>query len=242
MTSFESKKISQQKTLGEILRETRESLALNLKQAAKNLRINAVYLEYLEEGKYDKLPADIYTSNFVKAYAQSLNLDIDRIISIYNFEYKLFHQLKNKKDHSFATEKISILSLLSLPKLIRNFVIAGAIIACLAYLGLQIKQIYEPPLLEISEPKDNLITKDPLITIKGQVSPDTKLFINNQEKITNIDGTFTEDLDLQNGVNTIKILAVKKHGEETVIYRQVMVEAPIDIEREINTNTNKPKK
>ena len=68
--------------LGELLRETRLSRAYTLEEVERDTRINSVYLEALEHGRYELLPAPVYTRGFVRSYARHLGLDEEQALSL----------------------------------------------------------------------------------------------------------------------------------------------------------------
>lgn len=63
--------------VGAELRATRERFGWTLDQVSASLRIRAAYLEALEGGRVGDLPALIYATGFVRAYAKLLGLDPD---------------------------------------------------------------------------------------------------------------------------------------------------------------------
>jgi cytoskeleton protein RodZ len=62
-------------SVGEELRERRETLGLDLAEAATALRIKPAYLAALEVGRPGELPAPAYAIGFLRAYADHLGLD-----------------------------------------------------------------------------------------------------------------------------------------------------------------------
>src|SRR5690242_11599616 len=60
---------------GEFLRRQRESLGLDLDEAAAALKIKPAYLAALEEDRLDGLPGAVYARGFMRAYAEHLGLD-----------------------------------------------------------------------------------------------------------------------------------------------------------------------
>jgi cytoskeleton protein RodZ len=78
----------QDKSVGLILRETRESRGLTLEDVAKVTRIGKSYLSNLEEEKFDKLPSGAYIKGFLRVYSAYLGLPEQEIIALY--EKKVF--------------------------------------------------------------------------------------------------------------------------------------------------------
>jgi cytoskeleton protein RodZ len=72
--------------VGEILRERREELELDLDRVGETLRIKPGYLAALEQGRPQDLPGPTYVIGFVRAYAQHLGLDAERVLERYKAE------------------------------------------------------------------------------------------------------------------------------------------------------------
>jgi len=72
--------------IGEILRERREELDLDLDRVGEVLRIKPAYLAALEQGRPQDLPGPTYVIGFVRAYAHHLGLDAERVLDRYKAE------------------------------------------------------------------------------------------------------------------------------------------------------------
>lgn len=59
----------------QLLRETRLSKGLTLEEVAQRTYIKLHYLEALEEGRVDRLPAMVHTYGYIRQYAKLLGLD-----------------------------------------------------------------------------------------------------------------------------------------------------------------------
>jgi cytoskeleton protein RodZ len=62
------------------LRRAREDLGRDLVRIAGDLKIRRVYLEAIEEGRFDDLPGTTYAVGFIRAYADHLGLDSIEIV------------------------------------------------------------------------------------------------------------------------------------------------------------------
>jgi cytoskeleton protein RodZ len=69
--------------VGTLLRERREELGLDLSTIGEALRIKPLYLAALEQGLTEDLPGPAYAAGFIRAYAQYLGLDADRVLDSY---------------------------------------------------------------------------------------------------------------------------------------------------------------
>ncbi len=83
-SSVEPRNIAQ--AVGAVLRERREELGYDLDAIGEALRIKPVYLAALEQGRAQDLPGPTYAIGFIRAYAQLLDLDADRILDDYKAE------------------------------------------------------------------------------------------------------------------------------------------------------------
>jgi len=68
---------------GAWLRRSRLRSGLEIDQIATVTKINPNYLRYIEEEKFEELPAPVYVRGFVGAYARCIGLDPERIVSSY---------------------------------------------------------------------------------------------------------------------------------------------------------------
>lgn len=69
--------------VGDILRKTRAYYNLSIEDVEGALRIRASQLTALEEGQIEKLPGRVYAIGFVRAYAEFLGLDGDKMVYLF---------------------------------------------------------------------------------------------------------------------------------------------------------------
>jgi hypothetical protein len=70
-------------TLGQYLREAREALGMDVREAAQMTRINIAYLKALEADDFKKLPGEVFVKGFLKSYAKFLRLDEAEVVKRY---------------------------------------------------------------------------------------------------------------------------------------------------------------
>lgn len=233
MIIFKHKKISAIQTLGEKLASRRAEQGISLEKAATKLQINPKYLRLIENNDYRQLPPEIYTNNFIKRYCLLLNLNDQLAISMFNKEKNIFfktHQSDspNKKQKSITGHKI--FSKLIQPNTIKYTLIIILFLIIVFYIVNSINKIFLPPELLIKTPaENNVVVNIPTITINGVTEKEVELYINSKQVLYDDNGRFNVDLNLQKGLNIIKITAQKKHSEITTIYKQIIFE-PQNIE------------
>lgn len=223
MTGFFQKKIESIQTLGECLKKHREEKGWSREKAGRALNISARYIKLFEENRYDELPADIYAINILRAYADFLNLSPSTVSDVFLKEKSLYLKTRRKK----MAQKINgwhlFLGRLLNPKTLKYTVIFFVFGALMAYLGVAVNRIASPPALSIESPPDNFLTTAHQIQIIGKTEKEVQLKINDRPFLSDREGNFKLALDLQKGLNIIKISAQKKYSKERAVYRKIMV-------------------
>lgn len=225
MTGFLSKKLIALKTLGEKLQKFRQEKGISIEKAARAINVNAQYLKNIEKDNYDALPADVYTTNILKSYAKLLELNPAIVVDVYNKEKSLYLKIKRGNKVTPISSLMRLSNIFLNPRVLKYAAIAAIIIALGFYLSLEISKIISPPELVIDSPPENLITSKNQISIIGHTEKEVSLSINNRPLFSDQDGNFGLELNLQNGLNIIKIAAHKKHSKEQVVYRKIIVES-----------------
>lgn len=67
--------------IGRALREARQSAGLSLRQIADAIRIKPIYLQAIEAGQFELLPALPQTVGFTRSYAKFLDVDVEQPLS-----------------------------------------------------------------------------------------------------------------------------------------------------------------
>lgn len=70
-------------SLGEKLREARESRGITISEVAEQTRISSLYLEGIEADDYRTLPGGIFNKGFVKSYARFVGVDEQEALQDY---------------------------------------------------------------------------------------------------------------------------------------------------------------
>ena len=207
------------KTVGEIISETRREQNLSLEEVVEetNLRLN--HLIALEAGDYENLPGGVYSEKILETYANFLNLDLAGLKKKFEKE-----SLATRKTPQGAfLQKISPKNFIVTPRLVEISIAAIFIILLLTYLGFEINNIFSPPDLFLTSPNDNLTTENPTITVAGYAEKEVNVKINDQIIQTDALGNFSETLSLKTGLNILKVSAAKKRSRENIIYRQIIL-------------------
>ncbi len=213
MVAFTTKRITKSKTLGEKLREARLDRGLPLEKAAKDLNIAFKYLEALENNRLGDLPGKTYLKNYLRDYSCYLHLDFGELWD----EAKISTQKEAKKFQAIHGRHFFVWS-----KFLSRLAAAFVIIILLVFIGWKISDIFRPPSLVISEPSDGYITSTSQIMLRGLSAKEAEITINNKAVFVDNQGKFEAAVDLQKGLNLIKISASKRYSREKDIILRIL--------------------
>ncbi|MFH0852416.1 MAG: helix-turn-helix domain-containing protein [bacterium] len=208
-------------SLGERLKKTREDAGLTLKKFADASKIQIKYLERLEGGDYDKLPAFVYIQGFLHRYAEILNLPLDELIADCENETRMLAAEKQKVLRVLPT--LPSPRIVITPKKITWAALALVFVLIAGYLFYQFDFLIAPPKLAVSYPADDLIIERTTVEVIGESDPTAKLTINGQQVFIGKDGGFKQEINLSPGLNTLNIEASNRFGKSTLIIRRIIV-------------------
>ncbi len=202
--------------LGEQLRQQRERMGLTLEQAAEDTRIREKFLVALEDGDYQSLPGAVYTTGFLRNYAEYLNLDAGEQVALFQGE-----RIAPEPPRTFQPMR---------PLVKRSFIFTPAVLVPIGllagvllfggYLYYQFSNFAVPPRIEISDPAADAVAQAAEYLLKGRTVPDGRVTVRispGQETITDIrpaaDGTFSVLVPLKPGPNHIEVQVLDPAGK-----------------------------
>ena len=211
---FTQKKIHSY-TLGEQLKNLRSEGRVALFEVSRETKIPVKYIEMIEEGKYEKLPPDVYVKGFLRAYAEFLGIEPKKIIKLYEREKDIKNNLYGGEKKAPKVKKKTRLShFVVTPRIIIAVSVAVAVIGGFSYLYSQIGRFAAVPRLVITSPASDENIPGNSISVSGYTDEDAKLTINGQPVLVSDKGEFKEDILLQSGVNSITISALNRFNKE----------------------------
>lgn len=239
---FKRKKIDSL-TLGERMKKIRSDRRLSLNEISKHTRIQAKYLEYLEEGKYSKLPADVYVRGFLRSYAEFLGLNEKSLIKIYEREKGIQKNIRKTENEEKVIEPLKLTKWVITPRIIIGTLVALLIFSAFFYIYKEVDTFISEPRLVVTNPQEGQKIEGKNVTVKGVTDKDSVLNINGQSVIVGENGEFITDISLQKGNNTINVISRNKFEKESTRSVSVIAEFeesneennPPEIESEIST-------
>lgn len=204
-------------TLGEKLKKMRGDFRMSLAEISKATKIQAKYLEYLEEGQYEKLPAEVYVRGFLRSYARCLNIDEQTLVKLYERERNIQSNLGRpvfKK--TFYPKNFNISSFVITPRSLAIAMIFLLVAGSFFYLYREFQSFAgEPRLVILNPPIDTTtIVETNEITVEGKTDKGARVSINNQPVFVGSDGEFSGKLILQPGTNTITVVTINSFDKE----------------------------
>ncbi len=81
--------------LGSLLREAREAKGLSLVDVQEGTKINPLYLEALEDGRYNDLPTEVHVRGYLRNYARFLELDPEPLLDRYEISRESYSAISD---------------------------------------------------------------------------------------------------------------------------------------------------
>ncbi len=207
------------KTVGQVLRETREAKFYTLEEVEKATKIRKELLVALEADNYQKLPPATFVQGFIKNYAKFLGLDAEKTLAVFRREFSDKKHLPRVMD-TFANPVEKKKFRVS-PSLVLGTVVVILVLSFFGYLWFQYRTFVGAPQLTVSSPQDQMTTDNASIFVEGKTDPEVKVYVNGQEIPVSSAGDFKESITLSSPVNKILINASSKFGQKTQLERTV---------------------
>ncbi len=207
------------RTVGQILKESREAKLYTLEDIEKAIKIRKELLIALESDNYKKLPPPTFVRGFIQNYAAFLGLDAANLLAIFRREFAEDRHKPYVMD-AFSSP-IKKPKFKFTPTQLLGVVIVLVILSFFGYLWIQYRQFVGAPELTIIAPTDQMTTDNPSLDVIGKTDPEVKVTINSQEIQVAESGDFQEKISLSSQVNKITIAAISKFNQKTQVERIV---------------------
>ncbi len=235
MIEFKKKKVKSH-TLGEKLKQVREKANVSLSEIAKNTKIRKFYLEMLEEGRFDKLPPDVYVRGFLNSYAEYLGIEPADVMKLYKRERGIQRSMRKSqsglKNDIKEKKKFELPTIVFTPKVLASLFFALLVFSGGIYFYREVGEFSKAPRLVVLQPADNFSIEGSSVEVVGITDKDGKIRINGQPVFVNDEGEFKETVSLQNGVNEIEVNATNRFLNEDTKKINVSANYETDIAQE----------
>ena len=206
------------KTAGEILKAGRNEKGWTIAELSGRTKIQERFIGALENSDLAKLPAMPFVNGFLRTISLELDLKPEGIVAVFRRDFgegdrgKVIPNVSEEKDKGFRWAPSTSIAI---------GILAMALVFG-SYLIIQLKGLLGVPALEIFQPQDQAIVSLE-IAVEGRTDPGASVSINGQKIKKNRNGTFSQIVNLSEGVQTITISATGQNGKITTIDRTVQV-------------------
>lgn len=209
------------RTVGQILKETREAKFISLEEVEKTTKIRKELLAALETDDYSKLPPSTFVQGFIKNYAKYLNINPEKLLAIFRRDF----ETKNHPPRIMETfsSPISYPKFKITPSRALGLGLAMVILGFFLYLWIEYRQFIGAPALILNSPQNEQLVEIPVVVVEGKTDPEIKVTINDQEIGTDNAGNFRQELKLSEPINKITVKATGKFGQTATEERTVIV-------------------
>lgn len=207
------------KTVGMLLKEARMAKGYSLEFVEAQTKIRAKFLAALETNDFHRLPTPTIVRGFVHNYAEFLGLESQTVLAFLRRQMGDVSKstLLPKRTNAYVRQSLFQLT----PTRFLLILVSCLIGIFFLYLGLQYRQITQPPLLSIDSPKEGMVSTEKKIELIGKTDPDATIVMNNVSVLVRSDGRFYDVFVLEPGVNRITIVATSRFAKTTTITREV---------------------
>ncbi len=205
-------------TLGEKLKKLRGDFRMSLTDVSKATRIQVKYLEFLENGEYEKLPADVYVRGFLRSYARYLNIDEQALVKLYERERNIRENLGHDTHQKTSAFSLPPASLVITSRSLILVLIGLLLFGSFFYLYREFQSFGSEPLLVVLSPENNSVIESNEMIVSGKTDRGAQVTINGQGVFVDSEGSFSEKLVLQPGQNGVSLRTINRfHKEKTVM-------------------------
>lgn len=194
------------KTVGQIIKNSRQKRGLSIDQLSHLTKIDAKYIEALESDRYLDLPSETFAKGFIRNLCQRLDLNPNELVAIFRRDFR-------EPEHSDKVKKHRHVSIPGRSSQILPFAVGGTVF--LVYLIFQFRVFLTPPKLEIIKPLDGAVQISP-IEIEGDVSIDSTVLIGEDTRVNpDSAGHFLVRINLPVGETVLEVKAINRFSRST---------------------------
>jgi len=198
-------------TIGQLLKQARQRKRKTINQIEKETKIPRTTLEALETDDFVHLPETTPVKGFIRNYAQLVGLDPKEAIAVFRRDRQI-SEPEEILPQGLAKPLNEPSSSLRKKALVIVFIVL-IFSLFIGYAGWQLKAFLAAPDISVSQPSPGIILKGPIVEVKGWVSAESTVWVNDQLAETLPNGKFKASINLLPGRNTIIIKAQNRRGK-----------------------------
>lgn len=202
------------KTIGQIIKESRSEKKYSYLDLEEKTKIKGVFIEAIENQKWDSLPPFPTVLGFVKSLSEALDVDEKLSVAVLKRDYpprKLNINPKPDVSNKFIWS----------PRLTFIVGIVSILVLIFGYLGFQYYHFISPPRLLLESPVDGQMVTGGSVLVFGLTDSDAKITVDNQPVVVGDDGHFSVNISVSSDTKEIKTIATNRSGKSTSISRRI---------------------
>jgi cytoskeletal protein RodZ len=204
--------------VGTLLKKAREDRNIHLEKASEDLKIHQKFLEALEAQDFSVFSSQVHITGFLKNYSEYLGLDAKQVSAFYRRDFGNIHQTLS------AVRPLGVRLPWATPDKIAGALVVVIFLSFFSYLIYQYSLFVKLPTLIVENPPSDAKVKSVQIVVSGRASPGSVLKINGQEINAGGSGSFSENISLKIGANTLIFTATNKAGRVVQVVRNIISE------------------
>lgn len=204
------------KTIGQLLKDARETKGYSLIKMENITRIKMSFIEAIENEQWNVLPAFPTILGFVKSLSAALEINEKTAVAILKRDYPPKKLNINPKPDIKTKFSWS-------PKL--TFIVGIIIVVVLffGYLAFQYIQFISPPELNVDSPKQGQIISGNNVLVFGTTDIDSKITVNSQPVLVDENGKFSTSINITSTTKEVDVVATSRSGKMMEAKRSIQV-------------------
>lgn len=207
--------------LGERMRERRKLLNLTLNEASAATKIRRRFLEAMENGAYNDLPAPIYTRHLYEIYANALGLDPRVCRERFDAERGTSDFLEAAK---LPLQRVSLRRPWGFRKTAQIAAVLLFLFTVIGALGFQAARALTPPSINITSPANQSIVENAELALLGSTTAGSIVFVNGQRVLLDKAGGFVSEVILERGLNIVTLEVKSRYSGTRTQYHTIIFE------------------
>lgn len=207
-------------TLGERIVKTRNERGFALEKVSQDTGIQVKYLEAIEKGDMNELPATVYVHGFLRLYARYLGENEERFIVLFDRERGIAKKLSPKDNDEEQSKNLwsspkPLVSRAITPSFFVSFFFILLFFACVWYIYSGLSEFVSEPQIFLSSPENGVIIRESAVLLEGKTDSNAELFVNERKILVDESGNFSERIEIRQGLNTLILRSKNIFEKET---------------------------
>lgn len=225
--AFVAKRLNSPGRLGPDLIELRERVGLTLEEAARKTKLAPSLVKAFEQEEWSGLPDPVYAERLLKSYVSYFGANEAYYLHKFHEGLEAREIVRDRAALLPRPMRIGAFELAVTPRILAA---AGSLCFTLllgGYVFSQARAMSVAPPLRIDAPTDGERVDDPLVVVRGRTAPGSSVTVNGASAVVGADGIFEYPLNVPRGTTVIRIVARRRHGNESVEARRVIYDRPL---------------